>query len=189
MENHRIWLTQYFAQYSNNIFTDEVKDKLYQLYEICLKAKLANKKLILAGNGASASISSHLAVDFTKQGHVRAINFNEASLITCFSNDYGYDNWLAKALELYADDGDVVILISCSGKSPNIVNAAKYAKQRNLCVVSFTGFSEQNQLKVISDLSFWMQSNAYNVVESVHTIWLTTVVDMLVGRAEYSVTE
>ena len=187
MENPRIWLKNYFAQYSNNIFTDELMGKLIELYDICIKTRLADKKLILAGNGASASISSHLAVDFTKQGRVRAITFNEPSLITCFSNDYGYDNWLAKALEFYADEGDVVILISCSGKSPNVVKAADFAKRRKLAVISLTGFDEHNPLKEMSDLSFWMPSNAYNIVESVHTIWLTTLVDMLVGKAEYSV--
>ena len=73
--------------------------------------------------------SRHVSVDFTKVGGVRTINFNEADLITCFANDYGYENWVSKALEFYGDDGDLVILISSSGTSKNIVNAAKNAKE------------------------------------------------------------
>lgn len=94
--------------------------------------KKINKKnkIILVGNGASASISSHLAIDFTKAAGVRAINFNESSLLTCFSNDFGYENWITRALQYYLLPGDIVILISSSGKSKNIVNAAKFLKKK-----------------------------------------------------------
>ena len=92
-------------------------------------------------------MSSHVSVDFTKVGGVRTINFNEADLITCFANDYGYENWVSKALEFYGDDGDLVILISSSGTSKNIVNAAKNAKRLNMNVVTFSGFEENNPLK------------------------------------------
>ena len=76
---------------------------------------------------------------------------------------------------------------SVSGTSPNIVKAAEYAKSRGLQLVTFTGKSENNPLKALGDINFWMDSSAYNVVEAVHMMWLTTVVDMLVGQAEYSV--
>ena len=88
---------------------------------VCATHK-AGKKVIIAGNGGSAAMASHVAVDFTKAANIRAINFNEADLITCFANDYGYENWVGKALEAYADPGDLVILISSSGKSQNISN-------------------------------------------------------------------
>ena len=144
-------------------------------------------KLMLAGNGASASISSHGAVDFSKQAKVRAVDFNEPNLITAFSNDYGYENWIARAIETWSDDGDVPVLISASGNSPNVVNAANYARERGMDIVTFTGKSPDNALRKLGTVNFWMDSQAYNVVEAVHMLWMTTVIDMIVGRAEYSV--
>ena len=68
-------------------------------------------KLIIVGNGGSSAIASHASVDFTKAAGIRAVNFNESDLLTCFSNDYGYENWVKKALEFYVDKDDIVILI------------------------------------------------------------------------------
>ena len=94
--------------------------------------KKNDAKIILAGNGGSAAISSHVAVDFTKAAGVRAVNFNEADLITCFANDFGYEEWLSKAIEYYALQKDLIILISSSGKSANMVSAAKKCRQMEL---------------------------------------------------------
>ena len=182
----KAWLDDYFARFQP-AFDQRFYASLQAFYELCLKVRERGGKLMFAGNGASASISAHGAVDFTKQGKVRARDFNEPNLITCFSNDFGYENWIAKAVEHYADDGDAVVLISVSGRSPNAVNAAKYARSRGMPVVSFTGSAADNPLRAESDIDFWFDSRAYNVVEAVHMMWLTTVVDMLVGQAEYSV--
>jgi D-sedoheptulose 7-phosphate isomerase len=160
---------------------------LIAFHDLALELRASGRKLMFAGNGASASIASHGAVDFTKQGRVRAIDFNEPNLITCLSNDFGFENFMAKAVEMYADPGDALVLISVSGKSPNAVAAARYAKSRGLKVVSFTGSAPDNPLRGLSDIDFWLGSRAYNVVECVHMIWMTTVVDMLVGGAEYAV--
>ncbi len=89
-----------------------------------------NKKVIIFGNGGSAAISSHVSVDLTKNAGIRSINFNEADLLTCFSNDYGYKKVFSKSLEFYADKGDVVIIISASGRSKNLLEAAKICKKK-----------------------------------------------------------
>lgn len=89
-----------------------------------------NKKVIIFGNGGSAAISSHVSIDLTKNARIRSINFNEADLLTCFSNDYGYEKVYSKSLEFYADRGDVVIIISSSGKSKNVLEAAKICKKK-----------------------------------------------------------
>ena len=83
--------------------------------KLLIGLKKTGNKAIIAGNGGSAAMASHVAVDFTKQGGIRTINFNEADLITCFSNDYGYERWIEKAISFYADKDDVLILISSSG--------------------------------------------------------------------------
>jgi D-sedoheptulose 7-phosphate isomerase len=187
MSDWNNWFTKYFDLYRTALDTDGINDKLVAFHDLAVQVRQSGRKLLFAGNGASASIASHGAVDFTKQGQVRAVDFNEPNLITCLSNDFGYENFMAKAVEFYADAGDVLVLISVSGKSPNAVAAATYAKAHGIKVVSFTGTSADNPLRALSDIGFFLDSRAYNVVEGVHMIWLTTVVDMLVGRAEYAV--
>ena len=104
-------------------------DKISILIKSC---KDRGRKLIIVGNGGSAAISSHVAVDFTKAAKIRAINFNEADLITCFANDFGHDYWMQEALNMYSDNNDIVVLISSSGKSKNVINAAKWCVKFNL---------------------------------------------------------
>ena len=182
------WLDEYYARYRRTIFTPDARAKLIAFRDLAIAVRERKRKLMFAGNGASASIASHGAVDFTKQGRVRGIDFNEPNLITAFTNDYGFESYLAKAVEFYADDGDALVLISVSGRSPNIVAAARYAKSRGLPVIGFSGTSADNPLNAAADIGFFVDSRAYNIVECTHMIWLTTVVDMLVGKAEYSVT-
>jgi D-sedoheptulose 7-phosphate isomerase len=181
------WLNDYFKRFAP-AFEPEVYSTLMAFRDLAVDIRAQNGKMMFAGNGASASISSHGAVDFTKQGGVRSMDFNEPNLITAFANDYGYENWIARALGCYADDGDAVVLTSVSGTSPNVLRAAEYARGRNLRIVTFSGKSPDNPLRAIGDINFWIGSAAYNVVEAVHMLWMTTVVDMVVGEAEYSVT-
>jgi D-sedoheptulose 7-phosphate isomerase len=143
------------------------------------------KKVILVGNGGSAAMASHVAVDLTKAAGCRAITFNESDLLTCFANDYGYENWVEKALQFYADKDDLVILISSSGKSPNIINGANWAKKFGLGVITLSGFDLDNPLKKIGDVNLWVDSKGYNIVEMAHHIWLVAIVDYIVGNIEY----
>jgi D-sedoheptulose 7-phosphate isomerase len=139
-------------------------------------------KIIIAGNGASAAIASHVAVDLTKAAGVRAVNFNEADLITCFANDYGYEHWLEKALDFYADPKDLVILISSSGMSANIVNAALKAKAMKLQIITLSGFREDNSLKKLGTINLWVNNSQYNIVETVHQAWLLAVIDKIAAE-------
>ncbi len=101
---------------------------------------LSDVGIILAGNGGSAAMASHVAVDLTKTAGIRAVNFNEADLLTCLANDFGYENWIARALDYYADPGDVVVLISSSGESTNILEGAKKARELGLTLLTFLFF-------------------------------------------------
>jgi D-sedoheptulose 7-phosphate isomerase len=181
------WIENYFELYRKSIFHSNVNEELIALKELCEEIKTNNRKLLLAGNGASMSISSHAATDFTKQAEVRAMCLSDANLITAFSNDYGYDDWVAKAIGFYGTENDAVILISSSGRSKNMVNAAAFAKEKGLKVITFTGFADDNPLKSLGDINFWLNSKAYNIIECTHMIWITTVVDMIIGKAEYNV--
>jgi D-sedoheptulose 7-phosphate isomerase len=187
MENQNLWLEDYFNRYQQSLFATNVYEEIKAFKELCLEIKANNAQLLIAGNGASASIASHACTDFTKQGGVRAMSFNEANLITAFANDYGYEHWVSHAVDFYAKPGDAVVLISSSGRSANLVNAAKFAKEKGLKVITFTGFAEDNPLKTAGDLNFWLDSKAYNIIECTHMIWITAVVDLIIGKAEYGV--
>ena len=176
---------EYFAQYQKLAFEPTVYPLIEEFAELAVRVRDRGGKLMFAGNGASASASEHGAVDFTKQGKVRGVTFHDPNLMTCFANDFGYDMWMAKAVEHYADDEDAVVLISVSGTSPSVVNAAKYARERGLPVVGFTGRKKDNPLAKLSDISLWVDSDAYNVVENIHGIWITTTIDFVIGKAVY----
>jgi len=180
------WLDEYFARFKP-AFDPGIYEALEAFRGVAIGVRERGNKMMFAGNGASASISSHGAVDFTKQCKVRSMDFNEPNLITAYSNDFGYENWIARAIQSYADPGDAVVLTSVSGTSPNVVKAAEYAREQGLTVVTFSGKKPDNPLRGLGDVNFWIDSSAYNVVEAVHMLWLTTVVDMVVGQAEYSV--
>lgn len=99
-------------------------------------------------------MASHIAVALTKVAGVRAINFNEADLLNCLANDYGYEHWVEEAPGFYADSADLVLLISSSGKSTNILNGAIEAKQMNLPLITFSGFDADNPLRKLGGAQF-----------------------------------
>ena len=181
-----IWYNQYLERYKESIFDKNILIDLIKLQSFLENANSNRKKTMLMGNGASASIASHVSVDLSKAAGIRATCFNEANLITCLANDYGYENWMAKAVEIYQDDGDNIILISSSGNSANVLKAAHIAKEKNLKVITFSGFDENNPLKSLGDLNFWVNSRSYNIVENTHQIWLLSVCDAIIGSAEYA---
>lgn len=187
MNKHdNVFLDEYFESYRHALEIN-VRPQILAFRDLCKRVQSENRKLILAGNGASAAIAGHLALDFTKQAKVRAVSFNDPALITAFSNDYGQDLWIAKAIEHYGDPGDAVVLISSSGRSPNIVSAAEHSKAMNLPIVTFTGFGAENPLKSKGDINFYIPSKAYQIIECTHMIWITIVVDLLIGQSEYGV--
>ena len=184
--NDSKFIKDYLDRYKRSLFETDVSQELIKMKEMLLNVKNKHKKVIIAGNGGSAAMASHVAVDFTKQGGIRTVNFNEADLITCFANDYGYEHWVEKAVEFYGDDDDLIILISSSGNSKNMVNAARVAKKLEIGIITFTGFKADNLLKQEGDLNFWLDSVAYNIIENTHQIWLLMVCDLIIGKAEYS---
>lgn len=178
--NH-LFFTDYFESISRCVSSVDMY-KLEKINSLVENIKINSKKIIIAGNGGSAAIASHVAVDFSKAANIRSINFNEADLITCLANDYGYENWISKALNFYADPGDLVFLVSSSGKSPNIINGAQTAREMGLGVVTLSGFSRDNPLRELGNIELWANSTNYNIVEMTHHIWLLAIVDYIIER-------
>lgn len=179
--NQREFFDRYFRELGRRLH-DASAESLSTLCQTLAGAGQRGRKIIIAGNGASAAIASHVSVDLTKAGGIRTVNFNEADLITCFGNDYGYENWIAKAVEFYGDAGDVAVFISSSGRSPNVVNAAVRARERGLRVVTLSGFDADNPLRALGDLNLWVNSRSYNIVETTHQSWLLAAVDNIAGE-------
>ena len=180
------FLNNYLNDFSNLIKPNtEIINKLIRVKDVLLSVSKKNGKILIFGNGGSAAISSHVSVDLTKNANIRTVNFNESDLITCFSNDYGYDRWVEKSIDFYADKKDAVILISSSGKSMNMINACKVAKRKKIKVISLTGHSKNNPLSKKSNISLWVNSKAYNFIENTHQIWLLTICDLIIGKREY----
>ena len=187
MSDHQ-FIKTYIKDFSNLLTPNDILiNQLIEVRDVILEAKNNNKKILIFGNGGSAAIASHVSVDMTKNAKLRCLNFNEAGLITCFSNDYGFEHWVEKAVDFYGDEGDVLIVISSSGCSENILNAVKVARIGNFSsVITLSGFSENNPLNKLGNINLWVDSNAYNFVENIHQIWLLTIVDLLIGKREYS---
>ncbi len=180
------FLENYLTDFSNLIKpSKDIINKLVQVRDILLKTSKKKGKILIFGNGGSSAIASHVSVDLTKNARIRTVNFNEADLITCFSNDYGYERWVEKSVDFYADKNDALILISSSGKSENMLNACKAAKRKKIKVISLTGHTKKNPLSKITDISLWVNSKAYNFVENTHQIWLLTICDLIIGKREY----
>ncbi len=171
--------------YRAALLETDVSASLLAARDLLLEMNRRGGKMILAGNGASAAISAHAALDFSKQARTRAMTIGDAAAVTALANDHGYESWISKALDLYADEGDVVVLISSSGRSANVVQAARHARQRGLSLVTFSGFAADNPLRAHGDINFWVDSRAYNVVENVHSIWLMMVCDLIIGTEIY----
>ena len=177
------YIKNYFNKFSKLLHDYNPKD-FSKIIKILNEIKKNKKKVILVGNGGSAAMASHVSVDLTKMCKIRAVNFNEADLLTCFSNDYGYENWVKKALSFYADKGDLLICISSSGDSLNIINGAKFARKIGCKVVTLTGFNEKNKVRKIGHVNLWLESKNYNLIEMVHHTWLLSMVDF-VAKAKF----
>src|SRR6516165_6780262 len=158
----------YFATLSRLILETEVTDEaghslpLDQAFEKVAAAAHsihdAGNTIMFIGNGGSAGLASHLAIDFSKNGRLRAMAFNDPSVLTCLGNDLGYENVFAKQIEFHGRSGDLLVAISSSGRSPNILRAVKAVRAANCKVVTFSGFTTDNDLRSAGDINFFVQS-------------------------------
>ena len=182
------FLDEYFDDFKKtiNFNSDEIKKKLINLKKIFITTKKNRKKILIFGNGGSAAIASHFSVDLTKNAKIRCTNYNEPDLITCFSNDFGYERWVEMAIKYYGNKGDVLIVISSSGKSKNMINACIAARKKKFSkIITLTGHLVNNPVKKLGDIHLWVNSKAYNYVENIHQFWLLSLVDLIIGKKNY----
>ena len=184
----KFFLTSYLNDFSDLVRPDKnIVDQLIKVAVIIKAVHADGNKTIIFGNGGSAAMASHFSVDLTKNAGLRCVNFNEADLITCFANDYGFERWIEKSVDFYGDEGDLLIVISSSGNSENMLNGVKAARNGNFkAVVTLSGFAADNSLRQLGDINLWVDNKAYNFVENIHQVWLLATVDLIIGSREYS---
>ena len=174
-------ISRTFEQYKNSInsiLSNVPENLIINTIKTIKKTIKNNGKIYIVGNGGSASIASHVSVDFAKVAKIKSSTFNNSNLITCFANDYGYENWVTEAIKSYMTKKDMIILISSSGTSKNILNAAKYYKKKSIDSITFSGFKKNNPLNKLGKINFHICSDQYNFIEMSHHIILLYFVDL-----------
>ena len=145
--------------------------------EILVKLQKSDQRMYIVGNGGSAAIASHSAIDFWKNGGVAAHTFNDSSLLTCISNDIGFEDVFAAPLEMFAREGDLVICISSSGNSADIVRACQTAVRKKCTLITLSGFAPDNKIRALGDINFFVPDFSYGFVEILHQYVLHCILD------------
>jgi D-sedoheptulose 7-phosphate isomerase len=151
------------------------------LHEETNRAQKKHKNVFLIGNGASSSMASHIAADLCKNGHIPTRCFTDASLLTAIANDCGVENMFAEPLRRQALKDDILVCISSSGQSPNILKAVNQAREIGMYIVTLSGMNENNTLRQSGDLNFYVPAATYGFVETAHAAilhyWVDTIVE------------
>lgn len=183
-------IEKYFSEFKNTLSKIQVTDEnnkaidfingLEAAINLIVSQTSKGNKIIFIGNGGSASIASHQAIDFFKNGGMRAICFNDSSLLTCLSNDFGYQYVFEKPVEMFADNGDILVAISSSGKSENILRGVDAGRKTGCNIITMSGFKPNNPLRSKGNLNFYVPSDSYGYVEIAHLTLCHCMVDMIV---------
>jgi D-sedoheptulose 7-phosphate isomerase len=148
-------------------------------------AQTAGRTHFFIGNGASATMASHMALDASKNAAVPSLAFNDPASLTAIGNDLGYDEAFAAPMGWHGREGDVLVAISSSGRSPNILAGVAAAREKRLSVVTLTGLDPQNPARKAGDLNFYVPGRTYGCVESLHQVLLHCWLDQLLGQREW----
>ena len=159
----------------------ELQSAIDRVIAAARAAHEAGNKLMFIGNGGSSAIASHMATDYSKNGGMRAQAFNDGAFLTCLGNDFGYEQVFAKQIEMHARAGDLLIAISSSGQSANILEGVAAARKADCGVVTLSGFASDNPLRRKGDINFYVPSGEYGFVELAHLALCSCVLDLAMG--------
>ena len=176
-------IKKYTENYVSNfidLLSNAKLTKIQEFYEsraLLSKIRKNKKKILIFGNGGSSAIANHVTVDFVNVAKIKTLSINNSSIITCFANDYGFENWIKEAIKVYLNKGDALILISSSGESKNMINACNFAKKISENIITFTGFKKNNTLSKMGKINYWFDSKNYNHIENIHQFFLLALSD------------
>lgn len=152
------------------------------LVERFTEHKQQGTQLFFIGNGGSSAIASHMTADFMKNGGMNTYSLYDNAVTTCMGNDYGYEHIFSKPMEFLVRRNDLVVAISSSGNSKNIINAIEVASKKGAEVITFTGFKSDNKAKQLGNINVYVPCEKYGIVESIHNLILQQIVDMIMER-------
>lgn len=175
LENTEIWkcLNKKCTDYGEGI---------HYLTDRFMEHKRNESQVFFIGNGGSAAIASHMTADFMKNGGMKTYSLYDNAVITCMGNDYGYEYVFSRPLEFLGKENDLLVAVSSSGNSSNIINAINIAREKKMEVITFTGFKKDNQAKQLGTVNVYVASEKYGIVESIHNIMLQQIVDMIMEK-------
>ena len=143
-------------------------------------------RMFIIGNGASAAFADHMALDWTKNGRVASRSFGDSAWLTAAANDLGVDQVFSAGIELHAREGDMLVAISSSGRSPNIIRAIEQSRSLGMGIVTLTGLTTDNPVRKLGDVNVYIPANTYGMVEVAHQYWLHLWLDRFMGIAEWN---
>ncbi len=152
------------------------------LVECFTRHKEKDTQIFFIGNGGSSAIASHMTADFMKNGGMKTYSLYDNAVTTCMGNDYGYEHVFSRPLEFLGQKDGLLVAVSSSGNSPNIVNAINTANAKNMETITFTGFQKDNKARQLGAINVYVPSEKYGIVESIHNLMLQQVVDMITER-------
>ncbi len=175
LESTEIWnrISGKYVDYSKGI------EDLVDMFTI---HKTNQAKIFFIGNGGSCAIASHMTADFMKNGGMNTCSLYDGAVVTCIGNDCGYEYIFSKPMEFLVSENDLVVVISSSGNSQNIINAIGTAKGKKASVITFTGFLANNKVKQMGDINVYVPSEKYGIVESIHNLILQQIVDLIMEK-------
>ena len=153
------------------------KEVLQKTYKILSEVKEYQGKAYLIGNGGSAGIASHFSIDLLNIVKISSFTFFDSNQMTCIANDYGYEKVFSLPLANAIGEKDLLIAISSSGASRNILEGVVTAKKKGAKVITYSGFFSNNPLRELGDINYWVDSSEYGVVETLHFFLLHTLID------------
>ena len=156
-------------------------ETITRIISLMRNGSIDGNKIMFLGNGGSAAIASHMAIDYSKNGRLPAISFNDGAALTCLGNDLGYESVFSEQIKLHAKPKDLLVAISSSGASENILNAAVEARSIGCTIITMSGFSEENPLRQLGDINWYVSSNDYGFVEITHLTLCHSFLDILMG--------
>ena len=176
------------AQTEASLATDktDLPSALARSVEMLKGVQQADGTQFFLGNGASAAFAEHMALDWTKNGGVRSLNPSSAVLLTALANDMSYQDSFAVFLDRYAKSGDVVVTISSSGNSENVIRAIAAARKIGCGVITLSGLKPDNTSRKQGDVNFYVPARTYGIVECAHQVLLHMMIDAFMGIEEWN---
>ena len=160
----------------------DYEEAIQRLVDLFSEMKENGKQVFFIGNGGSAAIASHMTADFMKNGGMKTYSLYDNSVTTCMGNDYGYEYIFSRPLEFLGNEGDLLVAVSSSGNSQNIVNAIQAAQKKRMKIVTLSGFQKENRIIGMGMYNIHVPVSHYGMVESIHNLILQQIVDVIMDR-------